>query len=136
MRALLHDDCSTELTAGALNNVLSVSVELESQVYIPVTLHTTAGLSFTGLCRLIKDFEREARVDNMSATDLATRKKALVQELNSFITTKKEFTQMQAAKQELIGAGGTPTKGGAGLQQKSKDGASSCVSPYYVSAGL
>ena len=86
-------------------------------------------------CRLIKDFEREARVDNMSATDLATRKKALVQELNSFITTKKEFTQMQAAKQELIGAGGTPTKGGAGLQQRSKDGVVSCASLQSVQAG-
>ena len=74
-------------------------------------------------------------MDNMSATDLATRKKALVQELNSFITTKKEFTQMQVAKQELIGAGGTPTKGGAGLQQRNKDGEcrSYCLSMSAVS---
>ena len=65
------------------------------------------------MCRLIKDFEREARVDNMPPLDLATRKKALVQELNGFITAKKEFTQDQAVKAELISAGGSGTAGAA-----------------------
>ena len=65
-------------------------------------------------------------MDNLPATDLATRKKAMVQELNGFITAKKEFTQAQAAKLDLIGAGGTPHKGGSGLP-KSKDGTCSCL---------
>lgn len=77
--------------------------------------------------RLIKDFEREARVDNLPPLDLASRKKLLVQELNGFITAKKEFTQTQAAKSELIGTGvggSTPRAGSPGLTPRSKDGQS------------
>ena len=85
--------------------------------------------------RLIKDFEREARVDNLPPLDLATRKKTLVQELNGFITAKKEFTQDQAAKSELIGAslGGTPRSGAAGLTPRTKDG-EKCSLPVHAAS--
>ena len=70
-------------------------------------------------------------MDNMPPLDLATRKKALVQELNGFITAKKDFTQDQAAKSELIGTGvgGTPRSGSSpGVAPRSKDGEHPTVS--------
>ena len=76
-------------------------------------LHLQAGLlsSWTLLacllpscvCRLIKDFEQEARTDGMPPAELATRKKGLVQQLNDFIAMKKERGASITAKQELIG---------------------------------
>ena len=55
------------------------------------------------MCRLIKDFEQEARTDGMPPAELATRKKGLVQQLNDFIAMKKERGASITAKQELIG---------------------------------
>ena len=70
-------------------------------------------------------------MDNLPPLDLASRKKLLVQELNGFITAKKEFTQAQAAKSELIGTGvggSTPRAGTPGLTPRTKDGQSaSCM---------
>ncbi len=42
-------------------------------------------------CRLIRDFERDAKADNMPIEELNYRKKQLVQELNSFIGLKKAY---------------------------------------------
>ena len=52
-------------------------------------------------CRLIKEFEREARTDGVPAAELASRKKALVQELNSFIAMKKDRSGDLEARKEL-----------------------------------
>ena len=54
------------------------------------------------ICRLIKAFEQEARAENMPSQELANRKKAMVQELNSFITMKKERSSAVDAKKELL----------------------------------
>ena len=59
--------------------------------------------------RLIKEFEREARTDGISAAELANRKKAMVQELNNFISMKKERSADLDARKELV-AGGSPSK--------------------------
>ena len=55
--------------------------------------------------RLIKEFEREARTDGVTALDLDNRKKAMVQELNNFITMKKERSSALDARRELTEAG-------------------------------
>ena len=60
------------------------------------------------VCRLIKDFEQEARTDGMPPAELATRKKGLVQQLNDFIAMKKERGANITAKQELIGTKKAP----------------------------
>ncbi|GLC53382.1 hypothetical protein PLESTB_000738700 [Pleodorina starrii] len=57
--------------------------------------------------RLIKDFEREARADNMPASELAARKRTMAAELNGFIEMKKAFAQAEGSKGDLLnGAGG------------------------------
>lgn len=53
------------------------------------------------LCRLIKDFEREARMEGMPVATLAARKKGLVQELNSFIAQKKAASEQADSIGEL-----------------------------------
>ncbi len=45
----------------------------------------------------------------MAATELANRKKAMVQELNNFISMKKERSTDLDARRELV-AGGSPSK--------------------------
>lgn len=52
--------------------------------------------------RLIRDFEREAKIDNMSADELNYRKKLLVQELNSFIGLKKAYSSQLQQRRELM----------------------------------
>lgn len=54
------------------------------------------------MCRLIKDFEREARADGVPQNELAARKKALAAELNGFIALKKEFAQTEGTKADLL----------------------------------
>ena len=59
-------------------------------------------------CRLIKDFEREARTDGMPTAALAARKKDLVLELNRYIEQKKQYsTDAQTRSALLGGKGGT-----------------------------
>ena len=70
------------------------------------------------LHRLIKEFEREARTDGMPPLDLATRKKALVQELNGYITAKKDFTVAATAKAELTGSNSLGTRPGTALKSQ------------------
>ncbi|KAA6420337.1 MAG: putative plant SNARE 11-like, partial [Trebouxia sp. A1-2] len=53
---------------------------------------------------LIKEFEQEARTDNMPAAELTSRKKGLVQQLNEYIAKKKELGNDIAGRKELIGA--------------------------------
>jgi hypothetical protein len=60
------------------------------------------------LCRLLKDFEREARTDGMPAPLLAERKKALADELNDFIKKKKEIGAFAERSELLEGATGPP----------------------------
>lgn len=52
--------------------------------------------------RLIRDFEREAKIDNLSADELNYRKKLLVQELNSFIGLKKAYSSQLQQRRELM----------------------------------
>lgn len=54
-------------------------------------------------CSLIRDFERDAKADNMPIEELNYRKKQLVQELNSFIGLKKAYGAQLSARGELIG---------------------------------
>lgn len=56
------------------------------------------------MCSLIKEFEQEARMDGMTAAELTSRKKGLVQQLNDFIAKKKEYGNDIAGRKELIGA--------------------------------
>ena len=56
------------------------------------------------MCSLIKEFEQEARTDNMPAAELTSRKKGLVQQLNEYIAKKKELGNDIAGRKELIGA--------------------------------
>ncbi|KAK9915749.1 hypothetical protein WJX75_003579 [Coccomyxa subellipsoidea] len=58
---------------------------------------------------LIKEFEREARTDGIAAAELVNRKKAMVQELNNFISMKKDRSTDLDARKELV-AGGSPSK--------------------------
>ena len=53
---------------------------------------------------LIKEFEQEARTDNMPAAELTSRKKGMVQQLNEYIAKKKELGNDIAGRKELIGA--------------------------------
>ena len=55
-------------------------------------------------CSLIKEFEQEARTDNMPAAELTSRKKGMVQQLNEYIAKKKELGNDIAGRKELIGA--------------------------------
>lgn len=59
-------------------------------------------ISMGDFCRLIKEFEREARTDGITAADLANRKKNLVQELNNYISMKKDRSSDLDAKKELV----------------------------------
>lgn len=64
------------------------------------------------VCRLIRDFERQARADNMSVQELNRRKKELVQELNGFIGLKKAYSAQSAQRGELLNQSHlTPTRG-------------------------
>ena len=75
---------------------------------MPVLPHTTIDATREGLdpapklCRLIKEFEKEARAENLPAQELTNRKRAMVQELNNFITQKKERSNALSARVELI----------------------------------
>jgi len=60
---------------------------------------------------LIRDFEREAKIDNMSVDDLNYRKKMLVQELNSFIGLKKAYSQQLQQRKELMDSQTSPAAG-------------------------
>ena len=73
-------------------------------------------LNFVSTCRLIKDFEREARMDGMPTPTLATRKKQLVQDLNGYISKKKAMSEQAENVATLTGG----KKGAA--QPKGEDG--------------
>lgn len=51
---------------------------------------------------LIREFEREARTDNMPPDHLNARKKEMVQQLNAFIGMKKAYSQQSAQRGELL----------------------------------
>ncbi len=59
--------------------------------------------------RLIKDFEREARIDGMAPSVLAARKRDYVQALNRFIEMKKPYLTGGAAKARRPGEAASPT---------------------------
>ncbi|GFR50445.1 hypothetical protein Agub_g12666 [Astrephomene gubernaculifera] len=68
---------------------------------------------------LIKDFEREARADNMSPGELAARKKVLVSQLNGYIEMKKAFEQAEGSKADLMtGAQGEVELGLEGMSMQ------------------
>ncbi|KFM28365.1 putative plant SNARE 12 [Auxenochlorella protothecoides] len=62
---------------------------------------------------LIREFEREARLDGLSPEELAARRKQLVQELNGFIGLKKAYAHGHIpGRDELmqVGPSGLPTQ--------------------------
>lgn len=63
---------------------------------------------------LIKEFEREARIDGMPARELADRKRTLVNELNSYIALKKNYSSAEDARGELMAGAGAAGEGGGG----------------------
>eukprot|EP00890_Picochlorum_soloecismus_P004007 jgi/Picsp_1/4607/NSC_01977-R1_novel plant snare 11 len=68
-------------------------------------------------CRLIRDFEREAKIDNMSADEINYRKKLLVQELNSFIGLKKAYSTQLQQRKELMDGKSPSVPGGASNEE-------------------
>lgn len=110
---------------------MSVLYELEERVHaqlatvkgqiatVDQTTHPTArqdGLntlsSSIETCKtVIKEWEREARTDGMSATDLRMRKAGMVEELNALLAIKKGMTHVDARKSELL-TGATSTSSG------------------------
>jgi hypothetical protein len=77
---------------------------------IPATFHTDPSL--------IKEFEREARTDGMPARELADRKRTLVNELNSYIALKKNYSGTEDARGELLaGVAAQGEGGGAGVEK-------------------
>ncbi|KIY93081.1 putative plant SNARE 13, partial [Monoraphidium neglectum] len=67
---------------------------------------------------LIKEFEREARTDGMPARELADRKRTLVNELNSYIALKKNYSGTEDARGELLaGVAAQGEGGGAGVEK-------------------
>ena len=59
-------------------------------------------------CRLIKDFEREARIDGMAPSVLAARKRDYVQALNRFIEMTKPYLSGSATKARRPGEAALP----------------------------
>lgn len=73
-------------------------------VAVPPTKRTPGPPALLDLlpCRLIREFEREARTDGMPANELNFRKKQYVQELNGFIGLKKAYSGAAAQRSELL----------------------------------
>ncbi len=61
-----------------------------------------------GVRRLIKDFEREARIDGMAPSLLAARKRDYVQALNRFIEMKNPYVGGGATKARRPGEAASP----------------------------
>jgi hypothetical protein len=59
-------------------------------------------------CRLLKDFERQARSDGMPSELLTQRKKPLAHELNQLIDMKKRSRAFAERSELLEGAAGPP----------------------------
>lgn len=74
------------------------------------------------MLRLVKEFEREARTDGMPARELADRKRTLVNELNSYIALKKNYSSADEARGELLAGAGAPGEGGSGAAANPYDG--------------
>lgn len=51
---------------------------------------------------MIKEYEREARADGVPPAELKERKDALVDDLNTFISLKKTYTNNLAARNALF----------------------------------
>lgn len=62
-------------------------------------------------CRLIKEFEHEARADGMPTELFQERRRVLVNGLNGFIAQKNELKQLNADRGELM----------SGAQQKEEE---------------
>jgi hypothetical protein len=63
-------------------------------------------------CSLIREFEREARIDGLDGNQFNARKKALVQELNGFIGLKKAYSASSGLRSQLL-TGAVPSAGEA-----------------------
>ena len=59
-------------------------------------------------CRLIRDFEKEARADDMRPSEVAARKRELTEQLNELLELKKQHAATAQSRAALFGA-----KGGA-----------------------
>lgn len=77
---------------------------LSAQSSLAYSLRRSGSAHAECICSLIKEFEQEARTDNMPAAELTSRKKGMVQQLNEYIAKKKELGSDIAGRKELIGA--------------------------------
>ena len=105
------------LTSSRLSSSISqhaCKTSRREYFYLCSSAHTPTNASHgrrnaaTQLCRLIKDFEKEARAENLPAQELTNRKRAMVQELNNFITQKKDRSSALSAKAELLAESSSP----------------------------
>lgn len=65
------------------------------------------------LCRLIKEFEREARTDGIPSKELSKRKTEVVNELNNLISMRKTAAAQLQSRQELLN--GAQNDGGVSI---------------------
>jgi hypothetical protein len=68
--------------------------------------------AFCRVCRLIQEFEREARTDGMPTRELVDRKRQLVGQFNTYVNLKKQHASTEAGRGELL-AGAAPVDGQA-----------------------
>jgi hypothetical protein len=73
-------------------------------------------------CRLIQEFEREARTDGMPSRELADRKRKLVNQFNTYVNLKKQHSSSEQGRGELLAGAATgqdePAGGGAATDGK------------------
>jgi hypothetical protein len=89
-----------------MNQSLCASAVLLRQLAVWLALTCWLGPPFRR--RLIKEFERDGRMDGMLARELADRKRNLVTELNSFIALKKSYTTTEQGRGELMEGAASP----------------------------
>lgn len=97
--------------------------------------HPTELLSLTVLCRLIQEFEREARTDGMPTRELADRKRKLVNQFNTYVNLKKQHSTTEAGRGELL-AGAAPAGQEEAASGSATDGMCLLGSPLRISSAL
>jgi hypothetical protein len=58
-------------------------------------------------CRLIREFEKEARADDMRPSEIVARKTELTEQLNEFADMKKQHAATAQSRAALFGAKST-----------------------------
>lgn len=58
------------------------------------------------VCRLIREFEKEARTDDVRPSEIAARKRELTEQLNDFLDMKKQHAATAQSRAQLLGSRG------------------------------